>query len=49
MSEQVRTFSEVVVDYLPKLDLYTSAIIRAHGNNHPEAFAVRALFEGMNE
>jgi regulator of cell morphogenesis and NO signaling len=47
MSQQIRTFHEVVEDYFSKLDLYTSAITRAHGKNHPEAFAVRELFEGM--
>ncbi len=48
MAEQTRTFHEVVEEYSSKLDLYTSAITRAHGKNHPEAFAVRELFEGMN-
>ena len=37
MSEQIRTFNEVVEDYFSKLDLYTTAITRAHGKNHPEA------------
>ncbi|WP_373850053.1 iron-sulfur cluster repair di-iron protein, ric [Jeotgalibaca porci] len=27
-----------------KLDLYTTAITRAHGKNHPEAFDVRELY-----
>lgn len=45
MSEQVRTFNEVVEDYFSKLDIFTSAITRAHGKNHPEAFKVRDLFE----
>ncbi|OCA89333.1 hypothetical protein A8F94_23555 [Bacillus sp. FJAT-27225] len=31
------------------MDLYTIAITRAHGKNHPEVFEVRALFEGINE
>ncbi len=48
MSEQITRFNEVVEDYFSKLDLYTSAITRAHGKNHPEAFEVRELFEGMN-
>ena len=48
MSEQLRTFNEVVEDYFSKLDLFTSAITRAHGKNHPEAFEVRELFEAIN-
>lgn len=32
-----------------KLDLYTTAITRAHGKNHPEAFEVRDLFEQIQE
>lgn len=49
MSEQTATFNEVVENYSSKLDLYTTAITRAHGKNHPEAFEVRELFEVMNE
>lgn len=48
MSEQTKTFNEVVENYFEKLDLYTTAITRAHGKNHPEAFEVRELFETMN-
>ena len=48
MSEQIRTFNEVVEDYSSKLDLLTSAITRAHGKHHPEAFEVRELYEAMN-
>ena len=48
MSEQIRTFNEVVEENFSKLDLYTNAITRAHGKNHPEAFEVRELFEAMN-
>ena len=48
MSEQIRTFNEVVEKYSSKLDLFTSAITRAHGKNHPEAFEVRKLYEAMN-
>ena len=47
MSEQ--TFNEVVTNYFEKLELYTTAITRAHGKNHPEAFEVRDLFENINE
>ena len=27
------------------LDLYTNAITKAHGKNHPEVFEVRKLYE----
>lgn len=49
MSEQNATFHEVVEKNFSTLDLYTTAITRAHGENHPEAFEVRELFEVMNE
>jgi regulator of cell morphogenesis and NO signaling len=49
MSEQTATFNEVVENNFSTLDLYTTAITRAHGKNHPEAFKVRELFEVMNE
>lgn len=45
MSEQKRIFDDVVTNHFEKLDLYTTAITRAHGQNHPEAFEVRELFE----
>jgi iron-sulfur cluster repair protein YtfE (RIC family) len=48
MSEQIRTLNEAVEDYFSKLDLFTSALTRAHGKNHPEAFEVRHLFKAMN-
>lgn len=48
MSEQNKAFYEVVENYFSKLDLYTTAITRAHGKSHPEAFKVRELFETMN-
>ncbi|RKQ28339.1 iron-sulfur cluster repair di-iron protein, ric [Oceanobacillus halophilus] len=44
-----KTFNELVTNYFEKLDLYTTAITRAHGKNHPEAFEVRELFEKINE
>ena len=49
MSEQTATFNEIVEETFETLDLYTTAITRVHGKNHPEAFEVRALFEVMNE
>lgn len=49
MSEQIRTFNEVVEEYFSKLDLFTSAITHAHGKNHPETFEIRELFKAMNK
>lgn len=49
MSEQIATFNEIVEKNLETLDLYTTAITRAHGKNHPEVFVVRELFKVMNE
>ena len=48
MSEQVKSFNEVVEEHIETLDLYTNAITRAHGQSHPEAFKVRELFEKIN-
>src|SRR5690625_5118745 len=45
MSKQMATFNQVVEEHFQTLDLYTTAITRAHGDNHPEAFKVRDLFE----
>src|SRR5699024_5639706 len=47
MSEQMATFNEIVENNFSTLDLYTMAITRAHGKNHPEAFEVRELFEAI--
>ncbi|SDX93315.1 iron-sulfur cluster repair di-iron protein, ric [Salimicrobium album] len=47
MSEQ--TFNEVITNHFEKLDLYTTAITRAYGKNHPEAFEVRELFEKLSK
>lgn len=42
-------FNKIVEESFETLDLYTTAITRAHGKSHPEAFEVRELFEVMNE
>lgn len=49
MSNQTKKFNELVENYFEKLDLYTTAITRAHGKSHPEAFEVRKLFEVINK
>ncbi|OJF91852.1 iron-sulfur cluster repair di-iron protein, ric [Alkalibacterium sp. 20] len=42
------TFNTVLNDYFPKLEMYTLPLTRAHGENHPEVFDVRELFQTMN-
>ncbi|WP_027109227.1 hypothetical protein [Lacticigenium naphthae] len=42
-------FNEVKNKYFPKLKLFTLAITRAHGKNHPETFEVRELFNQINK
>ncbi|AZK47519.1 iron-sulfur cluster repair di-iron protein, ric [Paenibacillus lentus] len=49
MSEQPGTFIDVVTNDFEKLELFTTAITRAHGKTHPEAYEVRELFEAMNQ
>ncbi|NCU17500.1 iron-sulfur cluster repair di-iron protein, ric [Pallidibacillus pasinlerensis] len=44
-----RTFLEVVTNYVEKLDLYTNAITKAHGQHHPETFEVKELYEMIRE
>ena len=43
------TFNEVAECNFEKLDMFTLAITRAHGKNHPEAFEVRNIFNTMKE
>ena len=38
------TIKEYLTENQEKLDLYTTAITRAHGKNHPESFDVRDLY-----
>lgn len=35
--------------YNDTLDLYTKAITKAHGKNHPEVFQVRTIYEKIQE
>jgi regulator of cell morphogenesis and NO signaling len=49
MSEQITPFNEIAEKNFSTLDLYTTAITRAHGKNHPEVFEVRELFEAIND
>lgn len=48
MPKQIVSFNEMVEKYFEKLDLFTTAITRAHGESHPEAFEVRSLFEKID-
>ncbi|TRM10970.1 iron-sulfur cluster repair di-iron protein, ric [Lentibacillus cibarius] len=43
-----KSFHEVVDHHFEQLDLFTTAITRVHGKNHPEVFEVRELFETIN-
>ncbi len=47
MAEQ-QAFNELLTSYHEKLDLFTTAITRAHGESHPEAFKVRELYEAIS-
>lgn len=49
MPGHYKTFNEVITSHSEKLELFTKAITRAHGKNHPEAFEVRELFEAISE
>lgn len=43
------TYNEAVKKHFTKLKLFTFAITRAHGKNHPEVFEVRELFREINK
>lgn len=43
------SFKEIANKNFEQLDLFTAAITRAHGKNHPEAFEVRELFTKIKE
>lgn len=42
-------FQQLFEKNIEQLNLYTTAITRAHGESHPEAFDVRELFETIHE
>lgn len=41
------TFNDYIETHAEKLGLFTTAITRAHGKNHPEAFEVQELYAQM--
>lgn len=43
------TINDYLNERAEKLDLFTTAITRAHGKNHPEAFDVRSIYEQISE
>ncbi|MBZ6527509.1 iron-sulfur cluster repair di-iron protein, ric [Aerococcaceae bacterium DSM 111021] len=45
----MNTFTQYIDTHAEKLDLYTTAITRAHGKNHPEAFDVRDMYVDLKE
>lgn len=44
-----KNFEQFTKEEFEKLDLYTTAIVRAHGEHHPEFTDVRATFEMIQE
>ena len=49
MAEQNKTFNDAVAESFEKLNVFTNAITKAHGQSHPEAFDVRKLFQAIQE
>lgn len=47
MTKNKETFNKVAEKHSEKLNLFTTAITRAHGESHPEAFDVRELYENI--
>lgn len=45
MTNKTESFQKVIDKNFKRLDLYTTALTRVHGHNHPEVFKVRELFE----
>lgn len=43
------TLKQYMSDNSEKLDLYTKAISKVHGDSHPEVHEVKALYETMKE
>lgn len=43
------TYKEAVKKYFTKLKIFTLAITKRHGKNHPEVFEVRDLFKTINK
>lgn len=43
------TFNAYMKENEETLELYTTAITRAHGKSHPEAFDVRELYTEIND
>lgn len=44
-----RNFNQFTEEEFEKLDLYTKAIVRAHGDHHPEFAEIRRSFENILE
>lgn len=45
----VNTFDKFANDQFERLDLYTTVIVRAHGDKHPEFRDIRSSFEKIQE
>ena len=44
-----RNFNQFTEEEFEKIDLYTKAIVRAHGDHHPEFANIRHSFESILE
>lgn len=47
MTNNRESFQKVIDKNFKKVDLYTTALTRVHGHDHPEVFKVRELFEAI--
>lgn len=47
MTNKTGSFQKVIDENFVQLDLYTTALTRVHGQDHPEVFKVRELFEAI--
>lgn len=47
MTNKTESFQKVIDKNFKKVDLYTTALTRVHGQSHPEVFKVRELFEAI--
>ncbi len=43
------TFEQVTTEHLERLEQFTPIVERVHGENHPEFFEVRKLFDQLND
>ena len=49
MTKQTKNFFEIMNENHAKLNMYSKALTRVHGETHPEVFDVRHLFERIDK